>query len=121
MKQLFFIPILLIMSNLAMAQATLEVTLLAEDRSSPVRNDTVFLDNPAINYTNFAVTNQYGRVVFKSLSTAGLYFVHTRSKDGFLAAEEKDVTFGNHSDMSLILIKEPIEISSPSFVPIKMW
>jgi hypothetical protein len=111
MKQIFFIFILLCISNLGFGQANLEVTLLAEDGSSPVKGDTVFIDNPSINFHNFAVTNQYGRVVFKSLPTAGLYFVYTRTKDGMIAAEEKDVTLGTHTDMSLVLIKEPVEIS----------
>ncbi len=98
-------------ANMCFAQANLEVTLLGEDKSTPVANDTVFVVNPAINYSVFGVTNQKGRAYFKQLPTAGMYYIFTRSADGAISAEEKDQILGENSDLTLILIKEAIAIA----------
>lgn len=110
MKYFITLIALFYLANSVFAQANLEVTLIDEDRSTPVPNDTVFVRNPSINYSAFSVTNKLGRAYFRQLPTAGTYSIFTRSVEGMISAEEKDQVLGENTDMTLILIKEPFSL-----------
>jgi outer membrane receptor for ferrienterochelin and colicin len=102
--KLIYTVLLFISFSTLYAQVDLEVNILGPTDGKPLGNIEVLIENPSIGFTNTAITNSFGKVIFKGLSLSGSYRIFTKETTDYLEAEAKDIELRSNFKRSITLV-----------------
>ncbi len=92
------------MSRAALAQVDLEVNILAPTDGKPLAGVEVFIENPSIGFMGSALTNNFGKAIFKGLSLSGSYRLFTKETTDYQEAEAKGIELRSNFNRSVTLV-----------------
>jgi outer membrane receptor for ferrienterochelin and colicin len=102
--KLIYTVLLFISFGALYAQVDLEVTILSPIDGKPLSEIEVLLENPSIGFSNAAITNGFGKVIFKALSLSGAYRAYTKESTDYLEAEANDIELRSNFKRSITLV-----------------
>ncbi|AQG80996.1 TonB-dependent receptor [Spirosoma montaniterrae] len=106
MKRFFYINTILLICGVttALAQNSVNVTVLQLTRQTPVSGVTVYLENPAIGLSTSARTNAQGQLQFTALPLNGTYRIFTREEGDYLEATSDNIELRTNASRSVTLL-----------------
>lgn len=106
-------------THVALAQISLEVTVLSGLTKNPIESITVTLSNPAIGFKAQAVSNAQGKIRFTGLSTAGVYMLSSEPTEEFRAASLSNIMLRTSFERSVNLVLTPTKESKIGAVSVE--